>query len=231
MLLYGLFSFSDHFALSSALPAVARDSFSSFWPVCNPRQWQSAEKQRNETAFSRFLLSPRSSLLTQWIALTVTKLLLWLFFQTDAARLLCYIWMHFSNLLIHISPGWGLSRISKGQTTLHLLSSTHFHSADSHCMLLPPSLSPNCSVPQHFCLLCQVPQTSASSALAPVLKNVSGKSLWLEWLSPPETYSSLFWSFPSTTPLPSQVSGLKSLVTSGQPLFVFLYFPFHCSRL
>lgn len=100
-------------------------------------------------------------------------------------------------------------------------------------MLLPPSPSPNSTVPQHFCPLCQVPQTSASSTPALVLKNVSGKSLWPEWLSPPETYSSLFWSRPSRTPLPAQISCWTAISSdlNSKIFFAFLHFPFHCTRL
>lgn len=98
-------------------------------------------------------------------------------------------------------------------------------------MLLPPSPSPNSSVPQHFCLLCQVPQTSASSTPALMLKNVFGKSLWPEWLSPPQTYSSLFWSRPSRTPLPAQRSLWTSIPMTSIQIFAFLCFPFHCTRL
>lgn len=63
MLLYGLkkkIFLSDHSVLPPALPAVARASFSFLCPVCNPRQWESAGKHGNETAFSGFLLSPHT---------------------------------------------------------------------------------------------------------------------------------------------------------------------------
>lgn len=106
--------------------------------------------------------------------------------------------MHSYYLLNHISHRQDLPSISKRQTTLHLFSSTSLHC----CMLLSPSS--RSSVPQHFCPLCQVPQTSASSIPPFVLKNVASKNL--EWLSPSETYSSLFWSHPRRTPLPAQGS-------------------------
>lgn len=117
-----------------------------------------------------------------------------LFFQADAGRLHS-IWMYSYYLLIHISQGQDLPSFSKGQK-LYI------------CSQAPPSIAPSpssrSSVPQHFCLHCQVPQTSASSTPALALKNVSGKNL--EWLSPSETYSSLFWSHPIRTPLPAQRS-------------------------
>lgn len=97
----------------------------------------------------------------------------------------------------------------------------------SHRVLLPPSPSPNSSVPQHFCPLCQVPQTSASSTPALVLKNVSGKSLWPEWFSPPQTYSSLFWSPPSRTPLPAQTTCWTAISSDLNSVLLCLsLFPF-----
>lgn len=94
----------------------------------------------------------------------------------------------------------------KGRTCLVLAKGKNSTSVLKHLppLLHVPSPSPRSSMPQHFCPLCQVPQTSASPTPALGLKNVSGKNL--EWLSPSETYSSFFWSHPSRTPLPAQRS-------------------------
>lgn len=147
------------------------------------------------------------------------KLPFWfqLFFQADATRLRS-VWMHSYYLLIHISQGQGLPSFSKGQK-LYI------------CSQAPPSIAPSpslrFSVPQHFCPHCQVPQTSASSTPALRLKNVSGKNL--EWLSPSEIYSSLFWSHPSRTPLPAQRS-LWTAVLSDTNLFCLPLLSFSLHR-
>lgn len=88
----------------------------------------------------------------------------------------------------------------RGRTCLVLAKGRNPTSVLKHLppLLHAPSPSPRSSVPQHFCPFCQVPQTSASSTPALLLKNVSGKNLG--WLSPSETYSSLFGSHPSRAP-------------------------------
>lgn len=110
----------------------------------------------------------------------------------------------------------------KGRTCLVLAKGRNSTSVLKHLppLLHVPSPSPRSSMPQHFCPLCQVPQTSASSTPARGLKNVSGKNL--EWLSLSETYSSLFWSHPSRTPLPAQRSLWTAVFTDTNLLCLSL---------
>lgn len=158
----------------------------------------------------------------------------WLFFQTDAARLLCYIWIHSSYFLNPLSQVEGLPRTSKGQTALHLLSIRLLH-----CCWFSPNDAPLPPSPL-LTLLC--------------LNIFVHFAKFLKHLLPPPLLLCLGTSlakacdqndFPhQKTVLPfsgltlaghlfqhKSLSGLQSPVTSIQIFFAFLYFSFHCTRL
>lgn len=127
-----------------------------------------------------------------------------------------------------ISQEQDLPRVSKGPAVLDWLSGPLKlrRILTACCSLFPPLSS---SVPQHFCPFCQVPQTSASSTPTLVFRNVSGKSLWPEWLSPPKIYSPLLvFSQQNTSPQQKYIYWLQTLATTT---ILCLHCPFHCTRL
>lgn len=167
-----------------------------------------------------------------WVALTVITLPFWLFCQTDAARLLRYIWIHSSYFLIHFLKRKACRRRAMGRQLCIYSLAASFTAVDSHWVMLPPSplLTLLClNIFVHFAKFLK-------HLLPPPLLLCSGMSLAKACDQNDFPHQKAVLPSSGLTPAEylfqhKSVSGLQSLATSIQIFFAFLYFPFHCTRL